>query len=254
MSSRPVRRFALAAVALACAAGAHAQAPATAYPLPPPDWPRPVHDTAALPFVLLDRLEYARAHGDGAWVWDAQGWYGGDYDKLWIKAEGDKESGGRTQDSSLEALYARRVLPFWYLQAGVRAEERPGPRRTFAVIGIQGIAPEWFDVQAEAFAQGNGSAGARLEAENNFYFTQRLILQPRGEVRFASRRDPQRGLGSGLTQLELGLRLRYELKRELAPYIGIAWTRRFGETADFARAAGGEARTTALVLGARLWY
>ena len=224
------------------------------FPLPPQNFPPPVEDHMAFPFILLDRLEYGARDGKDAWTWDAQGWYGGDYNKLWIKSEGQKEIGGRTEEAAVEALYARRFRPFWYYQAGVRVEERPGPRRTFLALGVQGIMPLWFDVEATAYVGRKGEVEARVEAENNFYLTQRLILQPRVETLIATRADEERGVGRGVRSLEAGLRLRYEIKREIAPYIGIQWSRAFGGTADFIRRAGGDAGETSLVAGVRMWY
>ena len=232
----------------------HVAAEETHFPLPPSNWPPPVEDNSRFAFFLADRLEYTAQPGKDAWAWDAEGWYGADYTKLWLKAEGEREIGGSTRDSTVDVLYARRIAPYWYLQAGARVEDRPGPRRTFGEIGVEGIAPDWFEVGAALYARGNGALGARLEAENNFYFTQRLILQPRMEARLSARSDPERGLGSGLNSLELGLRLRYEIRREFAPYIGVTWTGRFGETADFAQARGEDARSTALVAGVRMWF
>lgn len=224
------------------------------FPLPPASFPTPVEDRMAFPFILLDRLEYASRDGRDALTWDVQGWYGADYNKLWIKSEGEKEIGGRTEEASFEALYARRFRPFWYYQAGVRVDERPGPRRTALALGIQGIMPLWFDVEATAYVGRKGDVEARLEAENNFYFTQRLVLQPRIETLIATRGDEERGLGRGIRKLEAGLRLRYEIRRELAPYVGVSWSRSFGDTADFVRRSGGDVTTTALVAGVRVWY
>lgn len=224
------------------------------FPLPPSGFPPPVEDRMAFPYVLVDRLEYAARSGKDALNWDAQGWYGADYDKLWFKTEGRKELGGRTDDASLEALYARRFRPFWFYQAGVRVDERPAPRRTSLVLGVQGIMPGWFDVEAAAYVGRKGEVVARLELENNLYFTQRLILQPRVETFIATRADEERGLGRGVRNFEAGLRLRYEIKREIAPYIGVQWSRAFGGTGALVRRAGGEAGETTLVAGVRIRY
>ena len=246
------RAWASLAVAIA-PAGAFAQS-GPAFPLPPASFPAPVDDRMAFPFLLLDRLEYGARDGKDAWTWDVQGWYGGDYDKLWIKSEGRKESGGRTEDASVEVLYARRFRPFWYYQAGVRVEERPGPQRTFLTLGVQGIMPLWFDVEAAAYVGRGGEVEVRLEAENDFYFTQRLILQPRVETLIATRVDERRGLGRGVRSLDAGLRMRYEIRRELAPYVGIEWSRAVGATAGFIRRAGGDPSETSIVAGVRIWY
>ena len=235
-----------------CPLWASAQQPT--FPLPPAEWPKPVHDTPAIPFVLLDRLEWREGRDASSILWDVQGWWGGDNHKLWLKAEGEKERGGRTEESSIDVLYARRLTPFWFLQAGARTEERPGPRRTGAVIGIQGLAPYWFDVEADALIRSNGAVQLRLEGESDIFLGQRLILQPRAELRAASKRDPEREFGRGFTNAEVGVRLRYEIRREFAPYIGVSWTRALGETADFARASGRRVSEPAAVIGVRIWY
>jgi copper resistance protein B len=222
------------------------------FPLPPKDWPKPVMDTERFTFLLLDRFEYRAKSGKDAWAWSAQGWWGGDYNKLWLKTEGEGEWRGAAESADIQALYARRIAPFWHLQAGVRQEARPTPSRNTGVLAIQGLAPYWFDVEASAFF-GNGVSG-RLEAQYDQLLTQRLILQPRIETNFAGSADPARDVGSGVNDLELGLRLRYEVRREFAPYIGIEWTRKFGGTADLARAAGRDVSERALVLGVRVWY
>ena len=222
------------------------------FPLPPKSWPKPVIDTQPFTLLQLDRIEYQARAGKDLWLWDAQGWWGGDYNKLWLKSEGESEAGGRTERAEVQALYARRVSPYWYLQGGVRREMRPRPAQNTAVLAVQGLAPYWFDVQAMAFV--GDSVSGRIEAEYDQLLTQRLILQPRFETAFATTRDAEREVGRGINHIELGLRLRYEIRREFAPYIGINWTRRLGETADLARSAGGRASETALVLGLRVWY
>lgn len=225
-----------------------------AFPLPPSSFPAPVEDRMAFPFILLDRLEYRAREGKDAWTWDAQAWYGADYDKLWIRSEGEKESGGRTGQAAVEALYARRFRPFWFFQGGVRVDERPGPRRTSLALGVQGIMPLWFDVQAATYVGRKGEVEARLEVESNLYLTQRLILQPRAEARVATRADEERGLGRGVRGVEAGLRLRYEIRREIAPYVGVQWSRAYGGTADAIRRAGGDPSEPSLVAGVRIWY
>ncbi len=209
-------------------------------------------DTERFTFLLLDRFEYRARSGSDGWAWGAQGWWGGDYNKLWFKSEGEGEWHGAAERADVQALYARRVSPYWHLQAGVRRDARPTPSRNQGVLAIQGLAPYWFNVEASAFF-GNGLSG-RLEAEYDQLITQRLILQPRIETNFSASADAARGVGSGVNDLELGLRLRYEIRREFAPYIGVNWMRQFGGTADLARAAGRDTRETALVLGVRIWY
>jgi copper resistance protein B len=235
---------------LLAASGALAQQ--DPFPLPPRDWPRPVKDTERFTFLLLDRLEYRAKSGKDAWGWDAQGWWGGDYNKLWFKSEGEGEWRGAAESADVQALYARRISPYFHLQAGVRQEARPAPSRNQGVVAVQGLAPYWFNVEGSLFF-GNGVSG-RFEAEYDQLFTQRLILQPRIETNFSGSADRERGVGSGVNDIELGLRLRYEIRREIAPYIGIEWTRKLGATADLTRDAGHDVSETALVLGVRIWY
>lgn len=227
---------------------------APSFPLPPAEWPKPVDDRQSFGFLFVDRLEYAARSGPDVFLWDVQGWLGSDYNKLWLKPEGEKTVGGNTEHASVDVLYARRILPFWYLQAGVRAEERPGPRRNFGAIGVQGIAPRWFNVEASAYVGRDGELQARLEAENELYFTQRLVLEPRVETLISTRGDPERGLGRGVRRLEAGLRLRYEIRREIAPYIGVTLERAYGETADFMRQQGENPLRKSIVAGVRIWY
>lgn len=242
-------RALIAAFLLFAASAALAQ---DRFPLPPKDWPKPVMDTEPFTFLLLDRLEYRAKAGNDAWAWDAQGWWGGDYNKFWFKSEGDGEWRGAAESADVQALYARRISPYFYLQGGVRQAARPTPSRNQGVLAIQGLAPYWFDVEASLFL-GSGLSG-RLEAEYDQLLTQRLILQPRIETNFAGSSDPARGVGSGVNDLEVGLRLRYEIRREFAPYIGIDWKRSLGATADLTRAAGRDTSETAVVLGVRIWY
>jgi len=223
------------------------------FPLPPKEWPAPVMDHEPFAFFLLDRFEYRAQKGADGLYWDAQAWYGGDYNKLWLKSEGQRTIGGRTDEADLQILYARRIAPFWHLQGGLRSELRPGPAQNYGVLALQGIAPYWFAVETSAFFRG-GNISGRLEAEYDQLLTQRLILQPRIDSNFSPTADPARGVGRGINDVELSLRLRYEIKREFAPYIGITWSRKLGDTADIARGRGEDARVTTLVFGVRVWY
>lgn len=223
------------------------------FPLPPSDWPKPVVDSEPFGYALIDRLEYRAQPGKDLGLWDLQGWFGGDYDKIWVKTEGEREAGGRTENAEAQALYARRITPYWHLQVGVRREMKPGPARDTGVVAVQGLAPYWFDVEAMAFVS-SGRLSGRVEAEYDQLLTQRLVLQPRAELVFASSAEPDRGVGKGLNHIEAGLRLRYEVRREFAPYIGVNWTRLFGETADLARAEGRDVNETSFLIGVRAWY
>jgi copper resistance protein B len=245
-----MRNFLLVLILSLAALAAQAQDP---FPLPPKEWGPPVMDSEPLAFLLLDQLEYRARSGDDGWAWNAQGWFGGDRYRLWLKTEGEGEVNGAAERGDVQALLARRMSPYWHLQAGLRQDARPKPSRTQGVLAIQGLAPYWFDVEASAFF-GNGRVSGRFEAEYDQLITQRLILQPRFESSWSGSSDAERGVGSGINDVGLGLRLRYEIRREFAPYIGVTWARRLGDTADLARAAGRDTRETALVLGVRIWY
>jgi copper resistance protein B len=207
-------------------------------------------------FALLDRLEYQTNEGAGQLIWDGQGWYGGDYNKFWLKTEGERSlEGGGFGEVEVQGLYSRAIRPFWDVQVGVRQDIKPdNPSRTFGVIGIQGLAPYWFEVDAAAFISDDGDISARLEVEYDLLLTQRLIMQPRFETNIAIQDVALLGVGSGVNDVELGLRLRYEIKREFAPYVGVNWSRKLGETADFARANFEDPGSASLVAGIRFWF
>lgn len=225
------------------------------FPLPPKEWPETINDSPIIPFVLVDRLEYHwNDEGADTRLWDAQGWIGGDWNKFWFKTEGEQAVGGETEEAQFEALYARLIAPFWYLQAGIRYDSKPMPVRRFAALGIQGLALYWFEVDATAYVSDEGDVSANLEAEYDLLLTQRLILQPRFETNVAANEVEEAGIGEGFNDVTLGLRLRYEIKREFAPYIGVSWTRKLGDTADLAEAEGEEKKRTAIVAGVRAWF
>lgn len=208
-------------------------------------------DDDVFTFVQSDRLEYAEASAEV--VWDLQGWVGTDYHKLWLKAEGERDSDA-TEESELQVLYSRAHTPFFDLQIGLRQDFEPSPSRSHLVIGLQGLAPQWFEVDAALFLSDDGDLSARLEAEYDWLLTQRLVLQPRLEVELSADAVPRIGVGSGLVETELGLRLRYEIHRKFAPYVGVSWERRYGDSRDFAREAGEDADSVSLIAGLRLWF
>jgi len=203
--------------------------------------------------LLVDRLEYAAGRHDSFKSYDAQAWFGRDYDRVVIKAEGEVD-GGRLQDARTELLWSHAVASFWDLQLGARYDSGVDPDRTWFALGFQGLAPYWFEVDASAYVGENGRTALRLEAEYELLLTQKLILQPRVEANFYGKSDPARELGSGLANASVGLRLRYEIKREFAPYIGVQWVGKFGGTADMARDEGQRTSDTQLVAGLRFWF
>ncbi|MCA8888934.1 MAG: copper resistance protein B [Parvularculaceae bacterium] len=212
------------------------------------------HGASTTYFVQGDRLEYRTNEGDPVLLWDAQGWWGGDRNKLWLKSEGEYAFDEDIfEEAEIQALWSSAITRYFNLQAGVRHDFAPGDDRTFGVLGVQGLAPYWFEIDAAMFVSDNGDVSARVEAEYELLLTQRLILQPRTELNFAIQDVPEYDVGSGLTTAELGARLRYELKREFAPYIGVDWTRSVGDTTDFVRVNGHDPSSLSFVAGIRLW-
>lgn len=201
--------------------------------------------------LLLDKFEYADK--DQSLRLDGEAFYGGDYNKLWFKADGGRAN-GRLAATRLELLWDRIFATYWSTQIGVRRDIGEGPGRNWAAFGVQGLAPYWFEVEATAYVGENGRSAARLEASYDLLFTQRLILQPNVEINLYGKNDTAREIGSGLSDIDFGLRLRYEIRRQFAPYIGVSWKRKFGTTADFARAAGKDTSDTQLVTGVRIWF
>ncbi|MAD38246.1 MAG: copper resistance protein CopB [Tistrella sp.] len=204
--------------------------------------------------VMIDQLETRVRDGRDGYLWDAQGWYGGDIDKLWVKTEGEGTFGERTEQAEVQALWSRAITPWFDVQAGARYDVRPDPERGYAVFGLQGLVPYMFELDTAAFVSNEGDVSARLEGEYELLITQRLILQPRAEINLAVQEVRELGIGSGVNDVELGLRLRYEFAREFAPYIGVNWERKLGETADFARDDGESVDDLSFVAGVRLWF
>jgi copper resistance protein B len=203
--------------------------------------------------VTFNLAEYrARKGGDG-YRWDGELWHGGDINRFVLRTEGEGRFEGGVGEAEFQALYSRALDAYWNLQAGVRVDAKPNGR-AYAVVGFEGLAPYWFDVESALFLSERGDLFARVQASYDQRITNRLILQPWAEVNVAAKDVPRDGIGSGLSDLELGLRLRYEFAREFAPYIGISYDRAFGDTARYARAAGEDPGTTAFVLGVRTWF
>ena len=210
-------------------------------------------DDPLLLMGILDQLEMRDTSGDNTLSWDAQGWIGKDLQKLWVKIEGER-AGGDTAESELQFLYSKAIARYWEFQVGVRHDFEPSPSQSWAVIGVQGLAPYFFEIDIALFIGDSGRTALRFESEYELLLTQRLILRPEVEVNFYGQDDVNIGIGSGLSDLEFGLRLRYEIRREFAPYIGVNWSRLFGNTKDFARIAGESTSDTQLVIGLRVWF
>ncbi|MGN6093078.1 MAG: copper resistance protein B [Luteibacter jiangsuensis] len=209
-------------------------------------------DTAPSAMLLLDRLESFAGNGGHGQSWEAEGWYGNDTDKVWLRSEGERE-GGRPHDGDAELFWSHAVAPFWDTQIGVRRDIVQGPKRTWAAVGVQGLAPYWFEVEATAYAGSQGRTAARVRVEYELLLTQRLVLQPELEAQAYGKDDPGRDIRAGLSRIEGGLRLRYEIRRSVAPYVGIAWEHLTGGTADLARADGRRVTDRRWVAGIRIW-
>ena len=204
--------------------------------------------------VMVDLLEVGIQKGRESYRFEGEAFTGGYINRFGVKFEGEGAFGERIDDLELQALYSRAIAPYWNLQAGVRSDIKPDPSRTYLVAGVEGIAPYWFKVNAAGFVSNKGEVRARAEVSYDQRITQSLILQPRVEANIAFQDIAAIGVGSGLTDFEAGLRLRYEIKQEIAPYIGAEWRKQTGATARYSQAAGEDPETFSLVAGIRIWF
>ena len=202
--------------------------------------------------VLFDQAEW-RGGDDGGAAWDNRTWIGGDINRLWLRSEGEADN-GRVEHASATALVGHSFARWWDVVAGVRQDFRPGPAQTWVAFGVQGLAPYWFEVEATGYVGARGRTHMRLEVEYDLLLTNRLILQPLMEAEVYGTSDSERDIGAGLTFIETGLRLRYEIRREFAPYLGVTWGRKFFGTADRARTAGQAVNGGRVVFGLRTWF
>ncbi len=226
---------------------------------PNPAWPSPVMDSENYGLLLFDLLEYRSAGNDSDLNWDVVGWRGGDINRIWIKTEGSSVlASPKKTESDLQVLYGRAVSEFFDAQIGPRIEQISGggdsASRLSAVIGLQGLSLYRFEIEAALFLGEAGHAAARLSASKDFLFTQRVVAQLRFETNGAANRSDKFKTGSGLNDVSLGLRMRYEIKREFAPYLGVTWSNLYGETADYKKLTGGESSELNAVGGLRLWF
>ena len=216
----------------------------------------PLHDHGDNPVitkVMFDQLELHNADGSNPWIVEAQAWIGNDVNKFWLKTDVENRD-GEIEEVEVQALYSRAIAPYWDLQMGIRHDLKPTPTRTWGVLGVQGLAPYFFEVDAALFVGESGKTALRISAEYELLFTQKLILSPELAANLYGQNDWEAGTGSGLSDIAAGLRLRYEIKREFAPYIGVNWSKQFGATADLAEHKGESARDTTLVAGVRIWF
>jgi copper resistance protein B len=224
-----------------------------------PGWPPPVMDNMRVTYGLIDLLEYRSGNAPDAVVWDTAAWTGGDYNKLWMKFEGEQETRDRKSGTfEAQALYARLIAPFWNLQTGVRFDQRyrggNADPRGFFVIGAEGLAPYRFDLEPSLFVSNKGKVSANLTATYDLYITQRLALQPRLETNVALQEDRALNLGTGFNNMEISLRLRYDIRRELSPYVGVTWYRALGSSTGLRRAAHEGVDQVSAVIGIRAWF
>jgi copper resistance protein B len=219
----------------------------------PPSGGHAAHDNSIQSYTLIDRFETWNDHQGTGVEWEGQAWIGTDLNRVWLRSEGEHVA-GHTESADLEVLYGRSVATWWDVVAGVRHDFTPGGSQDFAAIGVMGLAPYKFEVEATAYLGQSGQTAARFEVEYETLLTNRLILQPLLEVNLYGKDDPRRGIGSGLSTVEVGLRLRYEVTRKFAPYIGIVRERAFGGTADLRRADNEDIDDTRFVAGLRIWF
>lgn len=204
--------------------------------------------------ILFDLAEFQARPGGNGYRWESDAWFGGDIDRLQIKTEGEGSFGKPIEDVEVQALYSRAITPFWNAHIGLRYDIAPDPSRTYAVVGVEGLAPYWLHATGQLFLSDKGDVRARIEGSYDERITQKLIFQPRFELNFSLQDMPAVGVGSGLTSFELGARLRYEIRKEFAPYIGVEWSGRTGDTARYARLAGDNPNAVNFVAGIRFWF
>ena len=256
MSAR--RTTSLAAALVTLAAAASAQTPPT--PAKPQmtgmqsgEWEPPVMDNRIFVHGILDQFEGRTDGRTPELRWSGEGWVGTDYDKFWVKTEGFRRSDGTVEDGQHEFLYSRSISTYFDLQGGLRSDIDARRNRNWAALGFEGLAPLFFHVQGTLYAGEKGVAG-RVEGSYDLLLTQRLILQPQIEINLYSQSDPARMIGAGLSEIDTGLRLRYEFERKFAPYIGVAYEGKFGQTASFARRNGENTSGVHFVFGVRSWF
>ena len=213
----------------------------------------PVMDQGIYAHAIFNQLEGRWNGSNPEFRWEGQGWAGIDYDKLWIKSEGTL-SKGAVDDGQQQFLYSRAVTTYFDLQGGLRSDIDSRPTRDWAAFGIQGLAPYFFDLEVTGFVSGEGHLAAKLEASYDLLLTQQLILQPQVEFNVYSKADPARLVGAGFSDIDTGLRLRYEFSRKFAPYIGVVYQGKFGQTANFARQAGESTGDVRFAFGVRAWF
>ena len=212
-----------------------------------------MNDDPLISKFMLDQLEYVQGRNGGGVAWDGRARIGYNLNQLWLRSQG-QYAHGKTRDADAELLWGHAVAPYWNVMTGVRHDFGGGPARNWAALGIQGLAPYLFYVEATAYVGPSGRTAARLKSEYDLLITQRLILTPELEANIYGRSDPARRLGSGVSDVSAALRLRYEVRRWLAPYVGIGWSRKFGATAAYARSDHEPVLDHQFMAGVRFWF
>lgn len=223
------------------------------------DWPPPIHDDRIFWRLLFEQLEYANGTDHDPAAWDAKAWMGGDFNRAFFKTEGGRSTNRRgSGEFEVQGLYSRLISPFWEMRGGVRVDRQLGAddnlTRAHFAFGFEGLAPYWIELEPFVFVSTDGDISARVEAKYDLLLSQRLVLQPDVEVNLASQAVPEWGIGRGLVDVSAALRLRYEVRREFAPYVGVEWAQRFGETGELAREAGERIVEWSLLAGFRIWF
>jgi len=258
MSTARIVTLAAALAGLATAAAAQTPTatdePAAIPGMAPGGAVQPVHDQEIFAHGMFSQLEGRTNSTNTEFRWEGQGWAGTDYDKLWVKSEGTLQDNGTLDDGQHQFLYSRAITTYFDLQGGLRSDIDSRPTRNWAALGVQGLAPYFFDLELTGYASGQGHLAAKLEASYDLLLTQRLILQPQVEVNLYSKADPARMVGAGFSDIDTGLRLRYEIDRKFAPYLGVVYEGKFGQTASLARRAGESTHDVRFVFGLRLWF
>ncbi len=212
-----------------------------------------MNDDPLVWMVLADQLEWQDGSPDDALAWNVSAWVGHDTGRLLFRSEGQMTNGD-TEDARAELLWSKPIAAWWDLVVGLRENFGTGPAQSYGLIGVQGTAPYRFHIEADLFGGERGQFGTRLESDYEILLTNRLIVQPRVELQVYGKDDAELGIGSGLSEVEASLRLRYEIRREFAPYVGVEWSGKYGGTADFAEDADESVRDTRLVAGLRVWF
>jgi copper resistance protein B len=204
--------------------------------------------------ILFNLAEYQFRTGRDGFEWNGQAWYGGDIKRVGLKSEGDGRFGKLVDRAEVQALYSHAIGPYFNLQGGLRYDFKPNPSRVYGTVGVEGLAPGFFELEGALFLSNKGEMLARAEGYYDQRITQRLILQPRAELNFAAQSSRETGIGSGLSDAEFGVRLRYDIRREFAPYVGVQYRRAFGDTAKYLRAAGEDPGGWEVLTGVRTWF